>query len=35
MATGNCLVASILQNIFVIVQEKKETHRDLEQLEGE
>ncbi len=35
MATVNCLVTSILQNIFFCVQQKKETHTGLGQLEGE
>ncbi len=35
MATVNCLVASILQNIFFCVQQKKETHAGLERHEGE
>ncbi len=34
MATGTCLVASILQIVFC-VQQKKEMHTGLEQLEGE
>ncbi len=35
MTTINCLVTHIIQNIFVCVQQKKETHTDLEQNEGE
>jgi len=31
----NCLVADILQNIFPCVQQKKEIHTGLKQLEGE
>ncbi len=34
MGTINCLITSILQNIFY-VQHKKETHRGLEWHEGE
>ncbi len=34
MATVNCLVINILQNIFC-VQQKKETQTGLEQLQGE
>ncbi len=34
MATSNCLVSNILQNIFYCVQ-KKESHKGLEQHEGE
>ncbi len=34
MATVNCLVANILEMIFC-VQQKKETHTGLDQLEGE
>ncbi len=34
MATVNCLVTNILQNIFC-VQQKTETHTGLEQLQGE
>ncbi len=34
MATVNCLVANILQNIILCVQQKKETDTGLEQLEG-
>ncbi len=30
-ATVNCLVTNILQNIFFCVQQKNETHSDLEQ----
>ncbi len=32
MATGNCLVPNILQNVFFCAQQKKETHTGLEQL---
>ncbi len=32
--TSNCLVGHILQNIFLYVQQKKETHTVWEQLEG-
>ncbi len=35
MGTRKCLVTHILQNIFFSVQQKKEIHTDLEQLEGE
>ncbi len=35
MGTNNCLVTHILQNIFFCVQQKKEMHTGLEQLEGE
>ncbi len=35
MATISCLVTNILHNIFFSVQQKKETHRGLEQVEGE
>ncbi len=35
MATVNCLVTDILQNIFFCVQQKKETHTGLEQVKGE
>ncbi len=35
MATVNCMVNNILQNIIFCVQQKKETHTGLEQLEGE
>jgi len=36
MTTVDCLVTNIRQNIFfVCVQQKKETHAGLEQLEGE
>jgi len=35
MATVNCLVTDILQNIFFLVQQKKEKHTGLEQHEGE
>jgi len=31
----NCLITDILQNIFFCVQQKKETHTGLKQLEGE
>ncbi len=34
MATVNCLAFNILRNIFFDVQQKKETHTGLEQLEG-
>ncbi len=33
MATINCLVTNILRNIFFCVQQKKETHTGLNQLE--
>jgi len=32
---SNCLVTEILQNIIFYVQQKKETHTGLEQLEDE
>jgi len=35
MATVNCLVTNILQNIFFCVQQNKETHTGLLKLEGE
>ncbi len=35
METINYLVTSILQNIFVYVQHKKETHTGLKQHEGD
>ncbi len=35
MATVNCLVTNFLKNIFFCVQQKKETHTGLEQLEDE
>ncbi len=35
MATSNCLVTNILQNIIFCVQWKKEIHTGLEQREGE
>ncbi len=35
MATINCLITNILQNIFFFVQQNKETHTGLEQVEGE
>ncbi len=35
MATSNCLLTNILQNIFFCVQQLKETHTGLEQVEGE
>ncbi len=35
MVTINCLIISILQNIFFYVQRKKETHTGLERNEGE
>jgi len=31
----NCLVTNIFQNIFFYVQQQKEIHTGLEQLEGE
>ncbi len=34
MATVNCLPFTILWNILFDVQQKKETHTGLEQLEG-
>ncbi len=34
MATTNCLLTNILQNIFFCVQQMKETHTGLEQHEG-
>ncbi len=34
MATINFLVTNILQNMFSCVQQKKETHTGLEQVEG-
>ncbi len=34
MATINVLVTNILQNMFFCVQQKKETHTGLEQVEG-
>jgi len=34
MGTNNCLLTNILQNIFC-VQQNKEIHTGLEQLEGE
>ncbi len=34
MATVNCLFTSIIQNILFYVQENKETHTGLGQLEG-
>ncbi len=34
VATVNCLVSSILQNIIFGVQQKRETHIGLEQVEG-
>ncbi len=33
MATVNCLVTNILHNILFCVQQKKETHTGLEQIE--
>ncbi len=33
MATVNCLVTNILQNIFFCVQQKKEAHTGLVELE--
>ncbi len=35
MATVNCLITNILQNIFFCALQKKDIHIDLEQLEGE
>jgi len=35
MEVKNCLVTDILQNIFFFVQQKKEIHTGLKQLEGE
>ncbi len=35
MSTVNCLFASILQNIFFCVQQKKEVRTGLDQLDGE
>ncbi len=35
MATSNCLVSDILQNIIFNVQQKKETRLGLKQLEDE
>jgi len=35
MGSKNCLVSHFLQNIFFCVQQKKEIHTGLEQLEGE
>ncbi len=35
MGTMNYLITSVLQNIFFHVQNKKETHSDLEWHEGE
>ncbi len=35
METIDCLITSILQNIFLYVQHKKETHTGLERHEGE
>jgi len=32
---NNCLVPIILQNIFLCVQQKKETHTGLQQVEDE
>ncbi len=34
MGTINCLITSILQNIFFYVRHKKDTHTGLEQHEG-
>lgn len=34
MASSNCLITKIIQNIFFGVQQKKETCIGLEQLEG-
>jgi len=35
MVPINCLVTDIFQNIFLCVQQKKEIHTGLKQLEGE
>ncbi len=35
MATINCLVTNIFQNIFYCVPQRKETHTGLGQVEGE
>ncbi len=35
MATVNCLVSNILQNIFFCVQQNKEAHAGLERQENE
>ncbi len=35
MFTISCFVTNILQNIFFCVQQKKETHTGLDQVEGE
>jgi len=35
MGSINCLVTDILQNIFFCVQQKKEIHTGLKQVEGE
>jgi len=35
MGAVNCLITNILQNILFCVQQKKETHKGLEQNEGE
>jgi len=35
MVANNCLVPTILQNIFLCVQQKIETQTGLQQLEGE
>ncbi len=35
MATVNCLITNILQNILFCALQKKDIHIDLEQLEGE
>ncbi len=35
MATVNCLVTNILQNTFFCVQQLKDIHTGLDQLEGE
>jgi len=35
MVPNNCFAPIVLQNIFICVQQKKETHTGLKQLEGE
>ncbi len=35
MATSNCLFTNILKNTLFCVQQKKETHTGLEELESE
>ncbi len=35
MGTVNCLITSILQNILIYVEHKKESHTGLERHEGE